>query len=58
MSAAASGLFPGQPGAGGRELCPADGHQQGEAAPGEQEQWGQCLLAGVVGQGSYRHQLV
>lgn len=43
---------PGEFGAGGREVGPADGHhdREGEGAAGEQEQGGECLLAGVVGQ--------
>jgi hypothetical protein len=42
---------PGQPPSGVGQVGPPDGHQQGEPAPGEQEQRCQRLLAGVMGQG-------
>jgi hypothetical protein len=55
----ASSLLPGQLGAGSRQPCPADGHQQGNpAAAQQQQQRGQSRLAGMVGQESHRHQLV
>jgi hypothetical protein len=41
----------GQPPSGVGQVGPPDGHGQSEPAAGEQEQWGQGLLAGVVGQG-------
>ena len=37
-SAAASALLPGQLGAGGRQPCPADGHQQGDPAATQEQQ--------------------
>jgi hypothetical protein len=49
----------GQLRAGRPEPCAADGDHQGDtAAAQEQQQRGQSLLAGVVGQGSHRAQLV
>jgi hypothetical protein len=54
ISASAAGaLLPGQPGAGGREVSPADGHRQGQHPAAQEHQVKERLLTGVVGQRSH-----